>query len=162
MSLLTDVSLSQRSQQFLPQSNLHLSPDNTDIPLSWDVLTAFERIAAHSVTLLDTRSQQSFKHLRIPDARNIPFEVIATSAGDSLMEDLHRTSPICVYSTAGASSRMAATKLLRSGYSNVFYIDHGFLGWHKKGLPCVTEIQGELVQIVTDRVGLAAPVFLFD
>lgn len=159
MRQVTDNSARQSGRTVIFQSDSNGDRDTAASPASWDVLTAFKYIAANLVTLIDARSPQSFAHLRIPSARNIQFEHIGTSAATSLLDDLNDTSLICVYGAARASSRAAADRILHAGFKNVFYIDHGFLGWEKKGLPCVTEIDGELIQVVTNRVGLAAPVF---
>lgn len=124
----------------------------------WDALTAYKHIAEHKVTLVDTRPRAEFMRLRIPDACNIPLALIATSAAEHWLRGLRRTSPICVYGMSRHASHEAAKQMKRSGYRNVFCLDQGFMGWQRKGLPCVTEIDGELVRVVMERIGLAAPV----
>lgn len=161
MSHVHNAVLSGPSHKFRPHSDRCPESKREFVPIVWDVLTAFQHVAAQTVSLVDARSPASFLQLRIPAARNVPLETIGTAGAAHRMADLNANSDICVYGAAGASSRKAAAKLLEFGYRKVYYLDGGFLAWEKKGLPCVTEIDGELVRVVTERVGLTSPVYSF-
>ena len=140
----------------LPQSE----DDGEARPVAWDVMTAYQQIASRKVMLIDARTHSAYTHLRIPDARSIPMQTLGEAG--ALLKDINQTTPICVYCSSGALSKIAAAAFARCGYTEVYYIKTGFDGWQQKRLPCVTEINGELVQVVIDRVGFSAPVLVLN
>lgn len=119
------------------------------------VLGAYQKIVARQATVIDVRAASAFANLRIPDARNIPLEILASQAASHLLADLKYDAQICVYCDSGARSIFAAKKLKQLGYEHIFYIEQGFAAWQAAGLPCVTEIDGELVRVVIERVGIS-------
>lgn len=142
-------------------AGLPQSIENGDTrPVAWDVMTAYQQIAGRKVMLIDARSHSAYSHLRIPDARSIPMQTL--SEAGSLLKDVSETTPICVYCSSGALSKIAAAAFAQCGYTEVYYIKTGFDGWQQKRLPCVTEINGELVQVVIDRVGFSFPVVVLN
>jgi len=89
-------------------------------------------------TLIDVRLQDDFKTAHIPQAiGNCVFEVafakrLAAGAPD-------KTRPIVVYGANSESfeARMAAEKLLRAGYTDVYEYREGFEVWQAAGAPVV-------------------------
>lgn len=137
-------------------------PDMAAEPIGLDVMQAYRKIVARQVILIDVRPDLEFARLRIPEARNVPMKLLHQPLRIPGSSPAGCDTPICVYAATGAASRRAAAEFLRLGCRDVAYLSAGFVGWQRKGLPCVTEIDGELIRIVTERVGLPSRVFVFD
>ena len=157
MSQLQDRTLKQTGAA--GASPLTSAADGESRAVAWDVLTAYQQIASRKVTLIDARSYSAYTHLRIPDARSIPMQTLGEAGA---LQGLKETMALCVYCSSGALSKIAAAAFARCGFMQVYYIKTGFEGWQQKRLPCVTEINGELVQVVIDRVGFSAPVLVLN
>lgn len=137
-------------------------PDAVAEPIALDVMQAYRQIVARQRVLIDVRPGPEYARLRIPDALHLPTKMLKHPWKIRKLYGIRRDTPICVYAAAGAGSRWAAAKLQRQGYCKVAYLSEGFAGWQHKGLPCVSEIDGELVQVVTECVGLPWRVIVFD
>lgn len=66
--------------------------------------------------ILDVRTPEEFAQRRIPDAINIPNEVIGTAPIDQLPD---KDQLILVYCRSGNRSKQASVKLVQQGYTNV-------------------------------------------
>ncbi len=86
--------------------------------------------------LVDVRSESSFARRHLPGARNnCVFEVAFLERMPELAPDLE--TPVCVYGecTDSEESLMAAEKLVRSGYREVYDLRCGIGDWIAAGLP---------------------------
>ena len=119
-------------------------------------VSAYADIAAARVELIDVRPSEQFRALHIPGAVNIKLSQLSNWA--RRVARRRTVKGICVYGMDAEQSRTAAHMLAAAGLANVSYLDTGIVGWHDARLPCVAVIDGELVRVVIERVGLPASV----
>jgi len=80
--------------------------------------------------LLDVRLEDDFNASHLPGAKNnCVFEIVFLERMANLAPD--KAAPVCVYGegTESLESRVAAEKLLRSGYTKVQEFREGLCGW---------------------------------
>lgn len=93
------------------------------------------RESAHPPILLDVRLEEDCQCSRLPGAsNNCVFEVGFVDRLSGLVPE--KTTPVCVYGACADSqeSRMAAEKLCRAGYTEVYDLREGLEGWRDAGL----------------------------
>ncbi|MEO7099294.1 MAG: YceI family protein [Luteolibacter sp.] len=93
--------------------------------------------------LVDVRLEEDCKCCRLPGAlNNCVYEVVFLNRMPEVAPD--PAFPVCVYGSGPDSfeSRMAAEKLCRHGYAEVYEFRDGISGWKAAGFP-VQEIQPE-------------------
>lgn len=83
------------------------------------------------VFLLDVRTPQEFRELRLPGARLLPVDQLQRRLGE-----IPTGSPVLVYCAVGARSSQAAGYLARRGYS-VYNLVGGIYAWQLRGYPVV-------------------------
>lgn len=66
--------------------------------------------------ILDVRTEQEFEERHIPDAINVPNEMIGK---DEIPELPNKEQLIMVYCRSGNRSKQASEKLVKLGYSNI-------------------------------------------
>lgn len=91
---------------------------------------------ANPPTLVDVRLEDDWKCSRLPGARNnCVFEVVFLDRMAAVAPDL--AAPVVVYGADSGSfeSRMAAEKLQRLGYTDVYDFRDGVFGWKVSGFP---------------------------
>ena len=76
------------------------------------------------IDLIDIRSSQKYNEGHIPDAKNIPFELLMTKY-DELLD---KSKIYYVYCQSGIRSITACSKLIRRGY-NVVNVIGGYNAW---------------------------------
>lgn len=128
----------------------------TGSPIS--ALTAYAGIAAGRVKLIDARPSEEFRALHIPGAVNVQISQLANWARRAARR--RTIKEICIYGMDAEQSRYAAHVLAAAGLANISYLDSGILGWNDARLPCVAVIDGEVVRVVIERVGLPASVLV--
>ncbi|MEO5916489.1 MAG: YceI family protein [Luteolibacter sp.] len=87
-------------------------------------------------SLIDVRLEEDFHGSHLPGAQNnCVFEVAFTERMPQIAPDF--LSPVCVYGADANSleSRMAAEKLCRLGYAEVYDFKNGIDGWIAAGFP---------------------------
>lgn len=70
----------------------------------------------------------------------IPFDEIEKNL-DQLPKD--KSAQIVLYCRSGRMSQEAANTLVKLGFTNVWNLDRGMIGWEQAGLPIVVENQQE-------------------
>ncbi|HEY5707538.1 MAG TPA: YceI family protein [Terrimicrobiaceae bacterium] len=92
--------------------------------------------ASRRPVLVDVRLEDDYASSHLPDAKNnCVFEIAFLDRMGDIAPD--RESAVCVYGAATDSyeARMAAEKLCRAGYTQVFELREGLEGWKSAGLP---------------------------
>ncbi len=88
-------------------------------------------ISTGTIILIDARRPQEFLHERIPNAINIPFEML----GDYIdtIDSLPKTSWIVTYCDEPPcdKAKLLATTLADMGFTRVAYYDAGLDDWKK-------------------------------
>jgi rhodanese-related sulfurtransferase len=98
-----------------------------------DVDVAPERVAelreTGDVQLIDVREPYEWEAGRLPGARHIELERLASKAAT-----IDRERPVVFYCRVGARSGMAASAFRRAGY-DARSMDGGITAWAERGLP---------------------------
>lgn len=85
-----------------------------------------------NVTILDARTRKEYAGGFVPGATNIPrglFEFLVPK----LVKDTK--APIVVYCKVGGRGALATKTLKDIGYTNVYNLNGGYMGWVKAGNP---------------------------
>ncbi|TVQ84490.1 MAG: hypothetical protein EA393_14430 [Bacteroidetes bacterium] len=86
--------------------------------------------------LLDVRTEREFKNGHIEDAGQLNF--YSRSFRRSLLL-LPKDQPIYLYCNTGWRSDIAASFLIRNGYSRVYNLEHGIMEWEQADLPVTVD-----------------------
>ncbi len=89
-----------------------------------------ERMPNNGFWLLDVRGATEYSSEHIPGARNIPMGYLPRH-----FEELPRDELIITQCAGGLRSQIAASLLLKHGFSNVQNMTGGFSAWKDAGLP---------------------------
>lgn len=91
---------------------------------------AVSLINKQNALVVDVRAQKDFKRVRIANSVNIPANEIQSRLGE-----LSKDRTIIVVDNSGNMSA-AASKLLRGvGFTKVYVLDSGLVGWMRDKLP---------------------------
>lgn len=91
---------------------------------------AVSLINKQNALVVDVRAQKDFKRVRIANSVNIPANEIQNRLGE-----LSKDRTIIVVDNSGNMS-VAASKLLRGvGFTKVYVLDSGLVGWMRDKLP---------------------------
>lgn len=91
---------------------------------------AVSLINKQNALVVDVRAQKDFKRVRIANSVNIPANEIQNRLGE-----LSKDRTIIVVDNSGNMSE-AASKLLRGvGFTKVYVLDSGLVGWMRDKLP---------------------------
>ena len=91
---------------------------------------AVSLINTQNALVVDVRAQKDFKRVRIANSVNIPANEIQNRLGE-----LSKDRTIIVVDNSGNMSA-AASKLLRGvGFTKVYVLDSGLVGWMRDKLP---------------------------
>lgn len=85
-------------------------------------------LAEQSVTILDVRDVNEFRVSHIEDAHRYQ---------DGMLDTLDHNIPILVYCTVGVRSNKLAKTMLEKGFSEVYDLKDGIIGWSNTKLPVV-------------------------
>ena len=106
-----------------------ITDDSDSLILSWQTITATE---AHNMMeemdnfiLLDVRTEEEFREMRIEGALLIPYDEIKNRAEAELLD---KNSVILIYCRSGRRSALAAADLAVLGYTNVYDFG-GIIDW---------------------------------
>jgi rhodanese-related sulfurtransferase len=88
---------------------------------------AKEKLESNSgVILVDVRNEDEYAEVRIPGSILIPKDVIEEKAAQILPD---KDAVIVVYCKAGSRSKPACEILIGLGYTNVYDVEGGVVGW---------------------------------
>jgi rhodanese-related sulfurtransferase len=106
-----------------------------------------------SIALLDVRTPVEFAELHVPQARNVPLDVLAPNA---LVRTgvLSKNEPVYLLCHTGARAAKAAEKFAKAGFESPVVIEGGTLAWAEAGLP--VERGGARVISLERQVRIAA------
>ncbi len=90
--------------------------------------------AKEKCVILDVRTQGEYSRGKISGSMNISVEDVERTV-KKLLPDT--TQKIYVYCLSGARSSVAVEMMMRLGYTNVFHVAHGLLGWRAKYYPVI-------------------------
>ena len=82
------------------------------------------------VFLLDVRTPEEFRQVRLKDGVLIPVDQI-----ERRLKEVPRNRPIIVYCAVGSRSAAAASFLAEKGFRDVSNMKDGIVGWYRNGLP---------------------------
>jgi rhodanese-related sulfurtransferase len=82
--------------------------------------------------LLDVRTPEEFVVSHIAGARQLAVQELEPRVGE-LKE--YRDKPVFVYCRSGARSRKAAAILADAGFTEIYNLDTGIIGWESAGFP---------------------------
>lgn len=87
--------------------------------------------------ILDVRTRGEYEQGYIEGAHLI--DVTEASFLENISQsDIDKSTPIYLYCRSGSRSKKAMQILKVNGYTNLYELDHGFMGWQSAGLPFVT------------------------
>jgi phage shock protein E len=84
--------------------------------------------------VLDVRTQGEYARGKIAGSINVPVDSIESEIR-SVIPDT--SAKIYVYCLSGSRSISAVSSMMKLGYTNVFDMSHGLLGWRAKYFPVV-------------------------
>ena len=88
-----------------------------------------------NVALVDVRTPKEYVIKHAVGARSVPFEEL-----EARYKEIPEGAPkVFLYCDSGERSRMACDFLSRRGYTNLYHVQDGLLGWHGR-----TEGEGEV------------------
>lgn len=87
------------------------------------------------VVFLDVRTPDEFTRAHIQGSINVPLDMVECDIR-ALIPDM--TTKVYVYCLSGSRSAHAVDRMIRLGYTNVYDMQHGLLGWRAKYFPLVS------------------------
>lgn len=106
----------------------------------WDAETAYERMEAQDVLVIDVREPDEFEEGHLPGAINIPRGTLEGAADPNYK---HRDERLCnahartllLYCQSGGRSAMATATLKEMGFDRAFNLAGGIEVWEAEDLP---------------------------
>jgi len=87
-----------------------------------------------SLALLDVRTPVEFAEIHVPQARNVPLDVLAPNALVR-MGALSKDQPVYLLCRTDARATIAAEKFAKAGFEDAIVVEGGTLAWSDAGLP---------------------------
>jgi rhodanese-related sulfurtransferase len=79
----------------------------------------------NTVKLVDIRTAAEYEKMHVPGALNVPAETIAANITQFAEND----TLVCICNKGQERSQNAAEIIAAFGFTNVFYLEDGTLGW---------------------------------
>jgi rhodanese-related sulfurtransferase len=98
-----------------------------------------------SSALVDVRTRVEFAQIHVPQARNVPLDVLAPNA---LVRSgvLTKDAPVYLLCRSGTRAELAAQKFSMAGFENTVVVEGGTLAWSRDGLP-VERGEGRVISL---------------
>jgi rhodanese-related sulfurtransferase len=84
--------------------------------------------------LLDVRTTGEYSRGKLEGSINLPVDEVSAKVETEIPD---KTAKIYVYCLSGSRSAHAVDVMKNLGYTNVFHMNHGLLGWRAKYFPVV-------------------------
>jgi rhodanese-related sulfurtransferase len=81
-----------------------------------------------NVYLLDVRTREEYRQARLKGSVLIPINEI-----ERRLNEVPRNRPVVVYCAVGSRSNLVAGFLSSKGYSEVYNMQDGIMGWYRNG-----------------------------
>src|SRR5690349_3123368 len=81
--------------------------------------------AGKKVLLIDIRTTQEYEKQHVPEAMNIPWELLADNLSQFSLED----TLVCICNHGKERSQQAAAFLYSAGFKNTYYLEGGTAAW---------------------------------
>lgn len=95
-----------------------------------DLATAKQMIQTGDVIILDVREKNEFELGSIENAIHIPRGKVKSSV-ETLLPTKNKAAPILIYCASGNRSALAGIIMEELGYSNLFSLIGGYIGWKR-------------------------------
>jgi rhodanese-related sulfurtransferase len=83
-----------------------------------------------NMVLLDVRTPDEFRQARLKGALLIPINEL-----ERRLAEIPKGRPVMVYCAVGSRSALVARFLTARGYSEVYNLTDGIVGWYRNGYP---------------------------
>jgi rhodanese-related sulfurtransferase len=83
-----------------------------------------------NMVLLDVRTPDEFRQARLKGALLIPINEL-----ERRLAEIPKGRPVLVYCAVGSRSSLVARFLTARGYSEVYNMTDGIVGWYRNGYP---------------------------
>ena len=93
-----------------------------------------KKVAGKTVQLIDMRTPQGFAIGHMQGAQNVDY-YSATFAID--MNAFAKNKPLYIYCRSGNRTSLATEQLVKMGYTQLFDLQSGIVGWRAANLPLV-------------------------
>lgn len=93
---------------------------------------AVRMINDENAVVLDIRESGDYKAGHIINAKNLPLSRLEDGAANISGD---KNIPLIVYCKSGMNSQAACGKLRAAGYTRVYGLKNGLLGWQEENLP---------------------------
>ena len=86
--------------------------------------------------LLDVRTPPEYERAHIEGSMNVPLDVVEQDIRSKIPD---MSMKIYVYCLSGSRSAYAVDLMIQMGYSNVYDMQYGLLGWRAKYFPVISK-----------------------
>ncbi len=86
--------------------------------------------AAHKMRVIDVRQMEEIAHGTVPKAEALPLHILPAR-----VSELDKNEKLIVVCRSGARSAQACMFLQQQGFSNVYNLRGGMMGWMQSGFP---------------------------
>ncbi len=84
----------------------------------------------HKMRVIDVRQMEEIAHGTVPKAEALPLHILPTR-----YHELDKAEKLIVVCRSGARSAQACMFLQQQGFSNVYNLRGGMMGWVQSGFP---------------------------
>ena len=84
----------------------------------------------HKLRVIDVRQMEEIAHGTVPKAEALPLHVLPAK-----VHELDKSEKLIMVCRSGARSAQACMFLQQQGFSNVFNLRGGMMGWVQSGFP---------------------------
>ncbi|WP_373767101.1 rhodanese-like domain-containing protein [Glaesserella sp.] len=100
-----------------------------------DNAQATQLINKEDAVLIDVRSDEEFRHGHIIDSLHLIPSDIKTNKTQSI--EKYKDKPVIVVDTNGLTAQGLANALVKQGFTKVYALKEGIMGWRAANLPLV-------------------------